>query len=176
MIVFKVMHKIKKIFFLGTPEIAVPSLEKIASCADFEIVGVGVFPDRKVGRKQISTACPVKVTALKLGLPIFEIPDKSALETLTLNLDFDLGIVIAFGMIFTQKVLDTGTFVNVHFSSLPQYRGASPVQSAILGGDTQLGITWQKMVQTLDAGDVLFQKEFNIDFMIILHLIIITSY
>lgn len=153
----------KKIFFLGTPDIANPSLEAIAQLDAYEVVGVGVFPDRKVGRKQVCTPCAVKTKAVELGLPILEIANKDALVKITKNLDFDLGIVIAFGMIFPKSILGDKRFINVHFSCLPQYRGASPVQSAILNNDKVSGITWQVMVKTLDAGDICLQKEYNIE-------------
>ena len=150
----------KKIFFLGTPQIAIPSLEAIHDNPDYDIVGVGVFPDRKVGRKQILTPCPVKKRALELELPVLEIPDKETLVKITKTLDFDIGIVIAFGLIFPAEILVDKKFINVHFSLLPKYRGASPVQSAILDGQKTSGITWQIMAQKLDAGDILYQKSY----------------
>lgn len=152
----------KKIFFFGTPEIAIPSLEVIEKLTNYEIVGVGVFPDRKIGRKQILTPCPVKKLAQKLNLKIFEIPNKETLIEIYKIQKFDLGIVIAFGMIFPKEILGDKKFVNVHFSLLPEYRGASPVQTAILNGEKESGITWQTMGFKLDAGSVLFQKKFNI--------------
>ncbi len=154
----------KKIFFFGTPEIAVPSLEALVKDTSVEIVGVGVLPDKPVGRKQKLTPCPVKVVAEELELPLFEIEDKDRLVKLFETQDFDLGIVIAFGMIFPESILHIPQMgvINVHFSLLPQYRGASPVQSALLNGDTISGITWQRMVAELDAGDVYFQKEYEI--------------
>lgn len=160
----KLLHMIKKkIFFFGTPEIANPSLEKISELNEYEIVGVGVFPDRKIGRKQIYTSCPVKKLARKLGFKIFEIPNKESLVEIYKTQKFDLGMVIAFGMIFPQEILEDQKFVNVHFSLLPEYRGASPVQTAILEGQKESGITWQTMVSKLDAGDILFQKTFDIE-------------
>ncbi len=153
-----------KIFFFGTPEIAIPTLEKLAKNPNMEIVGVGIFPDRKVGRKQILTPCPVKIAAQNLKLPIFEIKNKVDLLKIFQTQTFDLGLVIAFGMIFPEEVLNIPKFgvINIHFSLLPKYRGASPVQSAILNGDQASGITFQKMVRKLDAGDILYQKEFDI--------------
>lgn len=154
----------KKILFFGTPEIAVPSLKSIAALADFEIVGVGVFPDRKIGRKQIVSPCPVKVAALNLELPIYEINSKTELKALFKTVPCDLAIVIAFGLIFPLSVLNTPPLgvVNVHFSLLPRYRGSSPVQAAILNGNTHSGITWQRMVKGLDAGDILWQTQHQI--------------
>ena len=153
----------KKILFFGTPDIAVPSLEAFAERDDVEIVAVCVFPDRKVGRKQIPTPCPVKTSAQALSLPIQELGTKADLVEFVKTTEFDIGIVIAFGMIFPGEILESGKFINVHFSLLPQYRGASPVQSAILNGDEVSGITFQQMVEKLDAGDILFQKEYPIE-------------
>lgn len=151
-----------KIFFLGTPDIANPSLCALVAHDQVEVVGVGVFPDKLVGRKKILTPCPVKVAALELGLPIYEIESKQKLVEVTESLTFDLGIVIAFGMIFPAEILAQNFFVNVHFSLLPDWRGASPVQSAILAGQTESGITWQRMVYALDAGNILLQKKYDI--------------
>ncbi len=154
---------LKRILFFATPEIAVPSLETLAELENVEIVAVCTFPDRKVGRKQILTSCPVKVSAQSLGLRIEEVWSKEDLKNIVNKYDFDLGIVIAFGMIFPKEVLESGKFVNIHFSLLPQYRGASPVQSAILKGDKVSGITFQQMKFALDAGDILLQKKYSIE-------------
>jgi len=154
----------KKIFFFGTPDIAVSSLKELSKLDNVKIVGVGVFPDRKVGRKQILTPCPVKVIAQELNLPITEINTKEDLISIFNDNEIDLGIVIAFGMIFPEEILNKPKLgvVNVHFSLLPKYRGASPVQSSILAGEKTSGITFQKMVKGLDAGDILLQEKFNI--------------
>ena len=152
----------KKIFFWGTPSIAVPSLEKIYESKNIEIVGVGVMPDKKIGRKKIVTPCPTKIAAQNLGIKIFEIKNKSDLINIYKNINFDLGIIIAFGMIFPEEILADNKIINIHFSLLPKYRGASPVQTAILNGDEFSGITFQKITKKLDAGDILLQKKFSI--------------
>lgn len=158
------MNMPTRLFFFGTPAIAVPSLEALAADPAIEIVGVGVFPDRPVGRKQILTPCPVKIAAKELGLSVHEVSTKAQLEALFLDYQFDLGIVIAFGLIFPESILKKPPLgvVNVHFSLLPAYRGASPVQAAILNGDKASGITWQRMVKGLDAGDILYQVPHDI--------------
>ncbi len=155
----------KRIFFFGTPEIAVPALEKLAKISNIEIIGVGCPRDKKVGRKQLLTPCAVKKSAKKLGLPIFSVNNKSEVAEIYDKLKFDLAIVIAFGVIFPAKILDIPKFgtINVHFSLLPKFRGASPVQSAILAGEKESGITFQQMVKELDAGDILWQKKWNIE-------------
>ncbi len=151
-----------KIFFFGTPHIAIPALERLASLETVEIVGVGVFPDRKVGRKQVLMPCPVKEAAVRLGLKVVEIETKRDLKSIFSDSEFDMGLVIAFGMLFPESVLNIPPLgvVNVHFSLLPQYRGASPVQSAILKGEEVSGITFQRMVRRLDAGEVLWQQAY----------------
>ncbi|MCF7918212.1 methionyl-tRNA formyltransferase [Candidatus Gracilibacteria bacterium] len=148
----------KKLLFFGTPDIAVPALEQLASLKEYEIVGVGVFPDKPVGRSQEMKACPVKVSAQSLGLPITEIRNKTDLIQFVKRKNFNLAIVIAFGMIFPEEILRDKKFVNIHFSLLPLYRGASPVQSALLNGDKISGITFQIMAPKLDSGDILWQK------------------
>ena len=155
----------KRIFFFGTPDIAVPSLEALAQNEAIEVVGVGVFPDRPVGRKQTLTPGPVKVAAQSLGLPIFEINTKAELITVFKSVEHDLALVIAFGLIFPAEILNLTSLgvVNVHFSLLPEYRGASPVQAAILDSQVESGITWQRMVPALDAGDILWQRMYDIE-------------
>lgn len=155
----------KRIFFFGTPEIAVPALEKLAKISDIEIIGVGCSRDKKVGRKRILTPCAVKKSAENLGLDIFSVNNKAEVAEIYEKIEFDLAIVIAFGVIFPAKILNKPEFgtINVHFSLLPEFRGASPVQSAILAGKEESGITFQQMVKELDAGDILWQKKWNIE-------------
>lgn len=155
----------KKILFFGTPQIAVPSLQAIAANNDYEIVGVGVFSDKPVGRKQVLTPCAVKAAAFDLNLPIFEVDTKKELEALFNKVECDLAIVIAFGLIFPPSVLTKPPLgvVNVHFSDLPKYRGASPVQAAIINGDKESVITWQRMVSALDAGDILWKTTHSLE-------------
>lgn len=149
----------KKILFFGTPSIAVPTLQKLAELEQYEVIGVGTPPDKPVGRKQVITPCPVKEAASSLHLPVHDIQTKEDLVKLVQNSDFDLAVVIAFGMIFPKEILEDEKFINIHFSLLPKYRGASPVQSAILSGEKISGITIQRMVEKLDAGDILWQEE-----------------
>lgn len=152
----------KKILFFGTPQIAVPALEKIAGLKNYEIVGVGVPPDKPVGRKQIVQSCPVKQAAQNMSLPVQEIPNQKALIDFVQKTECDAAIVIAFGMIFPTEIVIEIPCINVHFSLLPRYRGASPVQSAILAGDKTSGITFQRIVPSLDAGPILRQEEYSL--------------
>lgn len=149
----------RKILFAGTPAIAVPSLQALAATTDIEILGVMCPPDKKVGRKQILTPCAVKEEAMKQNMRIFEVQKKNDVLSVYQEMKPDLVVVIALGVIFPKEALDIAPTVNIHFSLLPKWRGASPVQSAILNGDILSGITLQKMVSQLDAGDVLWQHK-----------------
>ncbi len=143
--------------FMGTPEFAVPALEAAHQLCD--IVAVYTQPDRPVGRGLELKAPPVKQKALELGVPVFQ-PEKLSqpgeYERLK-ELAPELLIVVAYGQILRQNVLDLPRLgcVNVHSSILPRWRGAAPIQWAILAGDRQTGVSTQKMVLKLDAGDVL---------------------
>lgn len=153
-----------KIFFFGTPSIGVPTLKALFQDDRFIVVGVGVFPDKPIGRKQILTPCPIKIEASSLGLDIFDISNRQDITDCLELTRPDLALVIAFGFLFRKNHLEQLPFgmINVHFSLLPLYRGASPVQSALLHGDLTSGITWQKMVSKLDAGPIIDQKEYVI--------------
>lgn len=150
---------------MGTPEIGIPSLEKLIADDRFEVVGVFTNPDRPTGRKMIMTPPPVKAFAEENGLKVFQ-PEKfreDAINDLR-NLNPDIAIVIAYGQIIPQEALDVPRFgfLNVHYSLLPKYRGAVPVQMALKNGDKSTGITIQKMVYDLDAGDIVSLREFEI--------------
>lgn len=149
----------RKILFAGTPDIAVPSLQTIAATGDIEILGVMCPPDKKIGRNQILTPCAVKSEAVKQNIRIFEVQNKNDVLAVYQETKPDLVVVIALGVIFPKEALDIAPTVNIHFSLLPKWRGASPVQSALLYGDTVSGITLQKMVPRLDAGDILWQHK-----------------
>lgn len=152
------------IVFLGTAQPAVPLLQALATDPRFAIDLVITQPDRPVGRKQILTASPVKAAAQQLNLPVFQ-PEKlnrevEQLRTLLQDHLPDFMVVVAYGQILSQAVLDLPRIapVNVHFSLFPRWRGASPVQHAILAGDAVTGVSVQKMVRELDAGPVLSQR------------------
>jgi len=143
--------------FMGTPDFAVPSLEAAHELCD--IVAVYTQPDRPVGRGLELQAPPVKRKALELGLEVLQ-PEKLSqpgeFERLS-ALAPELILVVAYGQILRQNVLDLPRLgcVNVHSSILPRWRGAAPIQWAILAGDRETGVSTQKMVLKLDAGDVL---------------------
>lgn len=141
-----------KIVFFGTPEIAARTLRTLLD-QSVEVVAVVTQPDRPRGRKGTPQPPPVKVLAEERGIPLFQ-PEKAS--TLP-DLEADLFVVVAYGQILNRRILDLPKFgcINVHYSLLPQYRGAAPFQHAILNGETETGVTVQKMVRKLDAGDVI---------------------
>lgn len=149
-------NKIKIVFF-GTPRFAEIVLEKIIAHGGYEILAVVTTPDEPVGRKQILTAPPVKILAEKYNLKVWQ-PEKfndEFLKELT-DVNADLFIVAAYGKIIPQKFLDLPKFgcLNVHPSLLPKYRGASPIQSALLHGEKETGVTIMKMDEEMDHGAI----------------------
>ena len=150
-----------RVVFMGTPDFAVPSLERLHPL--HQIVGVYTQPDRPVGRGLDLRASPVKTTAERLGIPVFQPERLSApgeFERLQ-ELRPDLIVVVAFGQILKQNVLDIPRLgcVNIHSSLLPRWRGAAPIQRAIIAGDAFTGVTTMKLVLKLDAGDILLQEK-----------------
>ncbi len=148
---------------MGSPEFAVPSLEALVENR-WEIVAVVTQPDKATGRGQRVKSSPIKPRAVGLGLKVLE-PERiknnpEFLETLK-KLEPDLIIVVAYGKILPQELLDLPVFgaLNLHGSFLPRHRGASPIQGAILAGDQETGITLMKMVPQVDAGPILAQSQ-----------------
>ena len=147
-----------KIVFMGTPEYAAKILCALAE-AKFEIAAVFTQPDKPVGRKQILTPSEVKVYAQQHlpAVPIFQpatLKDE-AVSAQIKELKPDFIVVAAYGKILPQSVLDIAPCINLHASILPKYRGASPIQSAILAGEKQTGVTAMLMDAGLDTGDML---------------------
>ena len=153
-----------RIVFSGTPDFAVPSLR--AAAARGEVVAVYTQPDRPAGRGRGLTASPVKLEAVQRGIPVLQ-PDnfKSSLSKDVLRaLKPDLMVVVAYGLILPQAVLDIPTHGcwNVHASLLPRWRGAAPIQRAIEAGDDRTGICLMQMEKGLDTGPVLLSQVLNI--------------
>ncbi len=149
-----------RIVFMGTPDFAVPSLRTLID--RFEVVGVVTQPDRPAGRGGEVRLSPVKQVALGAGIPVFQpqkIRQPDAIEQLK-GWQADVYVVAAFGQILPQALLDIPPFgsINVHASLLPRWRGAAPIQAAILAGDAQTGITIMKMDAGLDTGPMLSQS------------------
>ena len=149
-----------KIVFMGTPDFAVPCLKAVID-AGHEIVGVFTQPDKPVGRKQILTPPPVKQTAIENGLTVYQPNSIRTDEAFSLMRDLapDCVVVVAYGKIIPAEMLKIAPlgFVNVHGSLLPKYRGAAPIQWAVIDGEEVTGITTMQMDEGLDTGDMLEQ-------------------
>ncbi len=157
------MEKLKAIF-MGTPDFAVPSLAALADKT--EIICVVTQPDRPKGRGHKLLPPPVKVFAQENNLRVIQPVKVKAPEVVEelAALKPDLIVVVAFGQILSQKILDIPRFgcINVHASLLPKYRGAAPIEWAIINGETVTGITTMQMNAGLDTGDILLQSEVKI--------------
>jgi methionyl-tRNA formyltransferase len=150
-----------RIIFMGTAELSCASLEKLSHDKKNSIVSVVTQPDKPKGRELKPQPPPMKILAEKLNLPMLQ-PERARDEKFTSELRElkpDLIIVVAYGQILPQSILDLPRFgcLNVHTSLLPKYRGASPIQSAILNGETETGVTIMKMDAGLDTGEILTQ-------------------
>ncbi|MFH1347002.1 MAG: methionyl-tRNA formyltransferase [Spirochaetota bacterium] len=162
-----------KIIFLGNPEFALSSLEALVK-ENYQIAGVITSPDKPTGRKQILTPPPVKVLAGKNNLPVYQPKDKNELFEIIKKLNPDLAVVVAYGIIFSKEILDIPKygFVNIHPSLLPKYRGATPIQAAILNGDEKTGVSLFLIDEKIDHGPILIKQElefsiFNFQFSIL---------
>lgn len=143
-------ERAKRIVYIGTPEIAVPPLRALVAAGfDVELVVTGV--DKRRGRGSQTTANPVKTAAVELGIPV----SHDINDVLQLDSDGLLGVVVAFGNIISQKILQHAPMINIHYSALPRWRGAAPVERAILSGDATTAVCIIQVAEQLDAGDVL---------------------
>ena len=151
-----------RIIFMGTPDFAVGTLEALVN-AGHEVVLAVTQPDKPQGRKQILIAPPVKQTAEKLGIPVYQPKRVREPEALALLRGYEpeLIVVAAFGQILPKELLDMPQYgcINVHASLLPKYRGAAPIQWAILNGDAVTGVTIMRMDVGLDTGDMIAKAE-----------------
>lgn len=149
-----------RIVFMGSPDFALPTLRALA--AQYTVVGVVTQPDREAGRGRKLTPPPVKTLAQELGIPVIQparLKEPAAWEQLQLWQP-DVIVVAAFGQILRQNVLELPRFgcINVHASLLPRWRGAAPIQAAILAGDSETGVTIMQMDAGLDTGAILRKR------------------
>lgn len=154
-----------RIVFMGTPDFAVPCLDNLIK--NHQVVGVFTQPDKPVGRKQILTPPPVKVLAENNRIPVFQpekIKNSNTLEIIK-ELNPDVIIVVAYGKILPTEILTAAQYgcVNVHASLLPKYRGAAPIQWAILNGDKITGVSIMQMDEGIDTGDIILVRETEIN-------------
>ena len=151
-----------KVVFMGTPEFSVPVLKSLIDLTN--VVFVVSQPDKEVGRKRVLTPSPVKECALEHNIEVFT-PKKIREEyEVVLNHKPDVIITCAYGQIVPKQMLDYPDYgcINIHGSLLPKYRGASPIQSAIMNGDEVTGITLMYMEEGLDTGNIIHAKELKI--------------
>ncbi|MDD3363598.1 MAG: methionyl-tRNA formyltransferase [Syntrophomonas sp.] len=155
-----------KIVFMGTSDFAIPSMAKIID-SQHEIVGVVTQPDRPKGRGKKVMSSPIKDLALEHNLDIFQparIRDEDSIDTLR-NWESDIIVVVSYGQIIPSEILDSPRLgcINVHGSLLPHYRGAAPIQRAIMAGESVSGVTTMFMNEGIDTGDIILQMPVDMD-------------
>ncbi len=155
------MKKINFVFW-GTPEVASETLE-ILKCSGYLPLLIVTAPDRPAGRKMLLTPPPAKVWAIENKISYLQPEKLSDLEARLPS--SDVFIVVAYGKIIPEEILNMPKFgsINIHYSLLPKYRGASPVESAILNGDAETGVSIQKMAYKMDTGPILAQEKVQIN-------------
>ncbi len=160
------MSERMRIVFCGTPSFAVPTLKHLLAQTDFEIVGVITQPDRPRGRGQEVSFSPMKEAALAANLPVHQ-PEKIRApenETVLQKLAPDCAVIIAYGQIIPARLLPIPKlgWINLHASLLPKYRGAAPINWAIVNGETRTGVTTMRIDAGMDTGEMLLQREIEI--------------
>ena len=153
-----------RVVFAGTPDPAVPSLRALAA-SSHEVVGVVTRRDAPIGRKRVMTPSPVAVAAAELGLPIIKADRLDEVATAEISaLDAELGVIVAYGGLVREPLLSTPShgWINLHFSLLPRWRGAAPVQHALIAGDRVTGAAVFQLVPALDAGDVFEELRYDV--------------
>jgi methionyl-tRNA formyltransferase len=157
-----------RIVFFGTPQFAIPTLTQLLANPQFEVVGVVTQPDKKRGRGSQLVPSPIKELAVAHQIPVWQPArikkDPETIESLR-NLDPDLFVVVAYGQILSQEILDIpkSGCVNVHGSLLPDYRGAAPIQRCLTDGVKRTGITTMLMDAGMDTGAMLLKYETPVD-------------
>ena len=154
-----------RIVFMGTPDFAAASLKKLID-EKYDIVGVFTQPDKPKGRGMETTFSPVKSLALENNIPVYQpvkMRDGTALAALR-ELAPDILVVVAYGRILPDDILELPKYgaINVHGSLLPKYRGAAPIQWAVLNGDKKTGVTTMHLAHDMDAGDIIYTAETEI--------------
>jgi methionyl-tRNA formyltransferase len=150
-----------RLIFAGTPEFALPALRALND-SSHNILAVFTQPDRPAGRGRKLQASPVKNLATALGLPVYQ-PEtlrSHGIQQILINFNADAMIVAAYGLVLPQAVLAAARLgcINIHASLLPRWRGAAPIQRAILAGDNETGVTIMRMAAGLDTGDILLKS------------------
>lgn len=151
-----------KILFLGSPYFAVKILEKLLK-SRHKVVAVVTQSDKPSGRGQKLMPTQVKVFAKEKGIAVYSFDKLSQHLDEIEKIDYDIAVTASFGQILNEKFLSIAPCINVHPSLLPKYRGATPIQSALLSGDKVTGVSIMKVVRAVDAGDVIAQKQVKIE-------------
>jgi len=153
-----------KIIYCGTPDFAIPPLNSLIKDKDFQIQFVISQPDKKFGRKQEFKPTDVKKFAVENALKVLQPEKIEEIKDEIKEADPDVLVVVAYGQKIPESILKIPKFgcINIHASLLPKYRGATPIQSALLNGETETGITIFKLVEKLDAGDIISMKKIPI--------------
>lgn len=152
-----------RLVFAGTPAAAVPTLRRLATSHD--IAAVVTRPDAPLGRRRVLTPSPVAQAAVELGLPVIKTARLDEAATAEISaLQVELGVIVAYGGLVREPLLSAPTagWINLHFSLLPAWRGAAPVQRALIAGDRVLGASVFQLVAELDAGDVFAMREIDV--------------
>ncbi|WP_029263360.1 MULTISPECIES: methionyl-tRNA formyltransferase [unclassified Microbacterium] len=152
-----------RLVFAGTPAAAVPTLRRLATSHD--IAAVVTRPDAPLGRRRVLTPSPVAQAAVELGLPVIKTARLDEAATAEISaLQVELGVIVAYGGLVREPLLSAPTagWINLHFSLLPAWRGAAPVQRALIAGDRVLGASVFQLVAELDAGDVFAMREIDL--------------
>ena len=145
------------VIFMGTPDFAVPCLQKLIK--NHNVIAVFSQPDKPVGRKQVLMPTPVKACAIEHNIDVFQ-PTSLKNDDVSAqieNMNADVIVVVAYGKILPKRILESAKYgcINVHASLLPKYRGAAPIQWAVINGDKETGVTVMQMDEGLDTGDML---------------------
>lgn len=156
----------KNVVFMGTPDFAVGTLSALLA-SDYTVQAVFTQPDKPKGRGKMMQMTPVKEVALEAGIPVYQprrIREPENLEILKRYAP-DVIVVVAFGQMIPQEILDLPKYgcINVHASLLPDYRGAAPIQWAVIRGDKESGVTTMRMDAGLDTGDMILQEKVTLD-------------
>ncbi len=148
-----------KLAFFGSAEFSLPTLKLLCASTEFEVCLVITKPDQPAGRGLKLTPTPVKKFALEQGLTVLDkIPEAAKLKELAI----EKIVVVAYGLFIPAEIFNNWPCINLHPSLLPKYRGASPLQSALLNGETKSGISTMFVAEKMDAGDILLQQEIEI--------------
>ena len=163
-----------KVIFMGTPDYATTILDALVNDEEIDIVALFTQPDKPVGRKQIVTPPHIKNYVLEedLGIPIYQplsLKDEASYRIIK-DLNPDFIVVAAYGQILTRNILDIAPCINLHASILPKYRGASPIQDALLNQEKYSGVCAMLMEEGLDSGDILALSYLNIEKLTVIEL------